>query len=41
LMCNPSKPLICVDATVSAAAEQNPPMTGVEMNSIITPIHMK
>lgn len=33
----PKRPLTCVDATVKAAAEQKPEMTGADMNSTINP----
>ena len=34
---NPKSPLIWVDATVNAAAEQKPEITGADMNSTINP----
>ena len=33
----PKRPLTCVEATVRAAAEQNPEITGADINSTMNP----
>ena len=35
----PNKPFNCVDATVKAAAEQKPEITGAEMISMMNPVY--
>jgi uncharacterized OsmC-like protein len=37
----PSSVFTCVDMTVKAAAEQNPEMTGAEINSTRNPVSIK
>lgn len=37
----PNNPFTCVDATVKAAAEQKPEITGADMNSTMKPILLK
>lgn len=37
---SPKSPLICVEATVNAAAEQNPEITGADINSTKNPVKL-